>query len=140
MNEDNSLPPITNSASSAITSQLKSVNEQVIITIERLSKVAEKGPVNFMLSFGAGMIIFSMLFKVEIGGFKISNLSTAEFITTTIVGAIITISAATIKFYQFYVSVIKVVKEQQKLGSEIVKQVSDTATEILKQKPSEVVL
>ena len=137
----NGTPSTTdNSISNAITTQMSNVNEQLVSTVERLSKVAEKGPVNLMLAMGAFLIIFSMLLKIEIAGHRISNLGTAEFITLVIVGAIILIASAAIRLYQFYVSVTTIIKDQQKLGADIVKQVTNTATEIIKQKPPEIVL
>ena len=59
--------------SQTVSAQIKAMNEQIISSIERVSKIAEKGATTLMLSLGSALIFFSMIFKIEIGGIKFTT-------------------------------------------------------------------
>jgi hypothetical protein len=69
--------------------------------LDRISRIAERGPINLTFSVGALIILMGLLFKVDIKGVHISTIGLGEFIAILVVGSLLMLCSVTIKFLQF---------------------------------------
>lgn len=73
----------------------------VINTFDKMSNLVDKGTSNFLQTFGSGLIILSLISKIEFFELSIIKLSITEFIAILIVGLILIIMGSYIRFVQY---------------------------------------
>jgi hypothetical protein len=126
--------------STILRDQVGAVNNTLLNTLKITAEIAAKGPVVLMLSLGSALIMIGLLFKVDLRGFHLANLSLGDFIAILSFGFLLIVGGAGIRVYQFYASSVSVIREQQKLGADLLKRTADAATELMKHKPESVIL
>jgi hypothetical protein len=107
---------------------------QVVNAMEKVSKVAEKGPVILLLTLGTVLFVAAIGLKVEIGGMRFSNLAPSEFIALAVSATLMLILGSLIRLYQ-YKSWQDITKEQQKIGGELLKKTVETAKKMVEEPP-----
>jgi hypothetical protein len=97
---------------SLIPKSLESVSylrEEMIKTMEGVSKIAERGSINFLQSLGGGLLVIAFLLKLVSSRLWLaagasaspSALSTAEFITVVLVSMVLILAGSAMRLYQF---------------------------------------
>lgn len=132
--------PEESDLSSTVKSSMHDIMDETAKILERINNLAEKGPITLMFSVGTLILLLGLLFKIDIRGFHMSNIGLGEFIAILTVGMILILAAASIKFLQFYITTVSILKEQQKLGGELLKKTLDTVSNLSQAKPSADVL
>ena len=90
--------------------QFNEFTDQFVKTMEGVSKLAEKGPSNLLLTLGTVLVISALAMKLKLLGMDVSNLHPTEFITIVLAGLALLAGGSYLRFYQ-YVS-------YQKLGKD----------------------
>ena len=111
------------SASEKSTDQFSAFTDQFLKTMEGVSKLAEKGPSNFLLTLGSVLFIVALAMKFKVFGAEVSNLQPTEFITIILAGLFLILAGTYLRFYQFV--------SQQKLGKEFSTKMVDIAEKAL---------
>ena len=91
-------------------SNFNAFTDQFVKTMEGVSKLAEKGPSNLLLTLGSVLIIAALAMKLKLVGVSISDLHPVEFITIMLVGLVLLAGGSYMRFYQ-YVSKLKLGKD-----------------------------
>jgi len=105
------------------------IRNQIIDIFQRVSTVAEKGVIIFLLAMGGTLFITALILRIGIDDHKFSNLSQAEFITIFIIAFLLILIAAGIKLY-LQIIAFNLSKNQQRLGAEILGKVTDSGTKL----------
>jgi hypothetical protein len=99
--------------------QFSAFTDQFVKTMEGVSRLAEKGPSNFLLTLGCVLLIVALAMKLKLFGAEVSNLQPTEFITIVLAALLLLLGGSYLRFYQ-YVS-------HQKLGKEFSNKMIDMA-------------
>jgi hypothetical protein len=102
-------------------SVLKSYREEVVQTTAELSRIAEKGPTVFLLSFGSALLCLAMLMKLRPMGLQIGDLKPIEFVTVFVAGMLLLALGAYLRLFQY------------KTQMEIDREVRQSANELLRE-------
>ena len=121
--------------SDVLNRQVRTVNQSVLDMLKAASEIAAKGPSILMMSLGTTLIMLGIIFKLDIHGFHMASLSLGELIVIFAFGFLLIVGGAAIKVYEYYVSVVLVTRQQQKLGADLLKNTTDFAREIIKNSP-----
>src|SRR5262245_10086650 len=89
--------PETSKTGSA--NQVSEFTRQIVDALEKISKVAEKGPVILLSSLGSVLIILAVVMKLEINGARISNLTAGEFVTMIVAATLLLVLASLLRMY-----------------------------------------
>ena len=79
---------------------LSYIRKEMTDTMQEISKIADHGAANLLLSIGGAMQLFAFLFKLKVVS-ALSEFSTVEFITAIIASMILLLAGAAIRVYQF---------------------------------------
>jgi hypothetical protein len=131
MSDENSKSGATASSSSVAQELLSGFTNSMITAIERISKVAEKGPVTLLTTIGTVLLMLAVVMKFEFNGHKISNLTTGEFVTMVISASLLLIFGSFLRLWQ-YKSGLQTLKEQQKVGANLLAKTSQTGADLAK--------
>ena len=112
-------------------SQLSTFTNIVVTAMERISTIAEKGPVNLLLSLGTGLIIFALALKIKIGDSQIGTLTTPEFISLLLLAALLLVLGSLLRLYQFK-SGLDTLRAQQKVGADMLTRTTEVAATLAK--------
>jgi hypothetical protein len=124
------LPPPAASPAEA-KNQLSAFTTTAVEAMERISKVAEKGPTNLLLSLGTLLVLFALAMKAEIGGVRIASLAPSEFISLLVVATLLLVVASCLRLYQFK-SGLDTLRAQQKAGADILTRTTEVAASLAK--------
>ena len=91
-------------------SHFSEFTNQFVKTMEGVSKLAERGPSNLLLTLGSVLIIAALAMKIKLLGVEVSDLHPIEFIAIMLVALALLAGGSYLRFY-LYVS-------SQKLGKE----------------------
>lgn len=112
--------------------QLSTFTDHMVTTMERISKVAEKGPVVLLTTLGAGLIVGAIMLKVQLNGHAISNITAGEFISMMVAATILLLAGSLLRLYQ-YKSSLDTIREQQKVGAELLTRTSQAGANLVGQ-------
>lgn len=101
--------------------QFSVVTNQVVGFLTQLSKVAEKGPINLLLTLGTALLVVATLLKLEFRGGRLSNLTPAEFIVMVIAGLLLLFFGSALRFYQEKIN-LELARRAQQIGGEMLKE------------------
>lgn len=101
--------------------QFTVVTDQVVGFLTQLSKVAEKGPINLLLTLGTALLVVATLLKLEFRGSRVSSLAPAEFIVMVIAGLFLLFFGSALRFYQEKVN-LELARRAQQIGGEMLKE------------------
>lgn len=95
------MPEINKSSNKQPISELKNTIDVITESAEKMSKIAEKGPSNLLMTLGGLIIIFALLSKIEFVGVKFTSLAPIEFIFILITGWLFLGGASLIKYIEY---------------------------------------
>jgi uncharacterized membrane protein len=101
--------------------QFSVVTNQVVGFLTQLSKVAEKGPINLLLTLGTALLVVAILLKLEFRGGRLSYLTPAEFIVMVIAGILLLFFGSALRFYQERIN-LELARRAQQIGGEMLKE------------------
>jgi hypothetical protein len=97
-------PTVSEQAQTLLRDPFSSFTEDAVNAMQRVSELAERGPVIVLLTLGPAMIILALAFKLQVLGQGISSLSSSEFITVILTGSLLVILGGLIRLYQYRLS------------------------------------
>jgi len=103
-----------------------SVTDEVVGAANELGKLAEKGTIRFLLAFGGGLMVASLVTKVEIHGFHVAKTEPKEFISMMIVGLLLIMGGVFFDLYTYHREM-NIYEEDQKANRERHKLAADVA-------------
>lgn len=124
-------PSLEITSPAAAKNHLSTFTTTIVESMERISKIAEKGPVTLLLSLGTALIIGALAMKIEIGGIKIATLAISEFISLLLVATLLLILGSLIRLYQFKTG-LDTLRAQQKVGADMLTRTTEVAANLAK--------
>ncbi len=115
---------------SAAEGQLASFTDQMVGSIERISLIAEKGPVTLLTALGAALIVLSMVLKIQVLGRSIGGLTTIDFIAVITAGTIFLLAGSAIRLFQ-YKSSLEMLRAQQEIRASLWKRTNETTEKLV---------
>jgi hypothetical protein len=76
-----------------------SVTGEITKAMDAISGVAQKGTIVFLQSFGAALIVFCIVMKVEIGSRALGVMTSGEYIATLVAGFLFVMAGTAMRFY-----------------------------------------
>lgn len=132
MNENQQLIKTEELPIDVIKHQYPAITDEIIKTVHQVAKVDPKWPTTVLIFTGAALLFASLLMRTFGDQMQVS-LATREFITLTIIAAVLMLSGP---LFNMYISRNwrKIIFEQQALGVQILHKEIDIARETLNRK------
>jgi hypothetical protein len=133
MSNGTGVPPI---ADDVFAKRFSSLTSGMLKAMNEISEIAKKGPSNLLMTLGATIIVAVLAMRLSVFGIQISALNTTEFMTVTLVGLVLLLVGAYLRFYQFKTSQ-EMAQELRSAGLHILDKTIGTAENLTKTTPAE---
>jgi len=99
--------------------------------MERVSKIAEKGPSNLLLAVGTAVTVVAMFWKLRPFGIQMTDLAPSEFIVAILMATVLLLAGSGLRLYQYH-SENETNHQLQEVGTQMLATLTGTAIELTK--------